>query len=220
VTVKVEPTDNFKTVYRFDYTVNDYTGEGFGSIYQQPIVRGLLVGQNPALMTQISRERPKAVNNNSVPAHTKAWGHSLTSDFQATDSLAFKNIFANRKSYYLSPWSDFGGLGGLVNLGTAGFSGLLTAPVAAATIGAPFFLQGASTYANDTQWSDEFQINYDSRLVTLTTGASITARLNGGGRPGSTPASGARAARRAGSIPDSWFPTLASRNLPGAEASR
>jgi iron complex outermembrane receptor protein len=184
VTIKVEPTDNFKTVYRYDYTVNDYSGEGFGSIYQQPIVRGLLVGQNQALITQISRDRPKAVNNNSVPGHMKAWGHSLTSDFQANDQLAFKNIFANRRSYYLSPWSDFGGLGGLVNLGTPGFVGLLTAPVANATIGAPFFLQGASTYADDTQWSDEFQVNYNSKLVTLTAGALYYSQTQRRGQAG------------------------------------
>jgi iron complex outermembrane receptor protein len=122
-------------------------------------------------MTQISRKRPDAVNNYSVPGRTKGWGHSLTSTFQATDQLSFKNIFANRRAYYLSPWSDFGGLGGLVNTGSAGFIGLLTAPVAAATIGAPVFVQGASTGADDTQWSDEFQINYNSKLVTLTTGA-------------------------------------------------
>jgi iron complex outermembrane receptor protein len=185
VTVKVEPTDNFKTVYRYDHSVNDYTGEGFGTIYLQPLTRGLLVGQpNPALLTQISRERPKAVNNYSVPGHMKSWGHSLTSDFQASDSLSFKNIFANRKSYYLSPWSDFGSLGGLVNTGGGSYIGLLGAAVASSTIGAPFVLQGASTYANDTQWSDEFQVNYDSKLVTLTMGALYYSQTQRRGQAG------------------------------------
>jgi iron complex outermembrane receptor protein len=171
ITVRFAPTDTFDTIYKYDRSDNVYTGEGFGMIYEQPLVRSLLVGQNQALMTPIAPERPDYVNNNSVPGVARQWGHTLTTNYRISDSLAVKNIFAARGSYYLSPWSDFGGLGGLVNLGTAGFIGLLGAPVASSTIGAPFYLQGASTGADDSQWSDEFQVNYNSKYVTLTTGA-------------------------------------------------
>src|SRR6516162_8576345 len=100
-------------------------------------------------MTPIAPERPDYVNNNSVPGVARQWGHTRTTNYRISDSLAVKNIFAARGSYYLSPWSDFGGLGGLVNLGAAGFIGLLGAPVASSTIGAPFYLQGASPGADD-----------------------------------------------------------------------
>jgi iron complex outermembrane receptor protein len=221
VTVKFEPTDNFKTVYRYDYETNSYTGEGFGSIYQQPIVRGLLVGQpNPQLLTQITRKRPDAVNNYSVPGYMKAWGHSLTSELQVTEQLSLKNIFANRRSYYVSPWSDFGAMGGLINLGTPGFSGLLTAPVAAATIGAPFYLQGASTGADDTQWSDEFQVNYNSKLVTLTSGALYYYQTQRRFQAGEDAGIGRARSPSRGVYPDFLVPFLGQPNLAGGRFSK
>jgi iron complex outermembrane receptor protein len=169
--VKFEPSDNVKATYRFDYSENVYTSTGMGILYAQPIVRDLFVGQNPALMTPITNERPKAVNNRGViPSHLKAYGHALTTEYRVADNVTIKNIAAYRKSVWDAGWQDFSGVGGLTNTGSAAFARLL-GPLAATTIGAPVMVQATSSTGRDEQFSDELQLNYDSDFLTLTAGA-------------------------------------------------
>jgi iron complex outermembrane receptor protein len=167
-----EPSDNVKATYRFDYSENVYSSSGMGTLYIQPLIRGMYVGQNPALLTPITNERPKAVNNRGViPSHLKAWGHSLTMEFKPTDNITVKNIAAVRKSVWDAGWQDFSSIGGLVNTGSASFAAVLGPALAASTIGQPVMVQSTSSTGVDEQFSNELQVNYESDFVTLTTGA-------------------------------------------------
>ncbi len=164
---------NFTAVYRFDDTASVFSGTGQGSLYRSPLIQGLLTGQpNPGAIVPISRTRPDAVNNwATVPSRVKNRGHSLTAVYKATDSITLKNILAYRRSQYYSPWNNVDGLGGIYNTGNPLFAAVLGQAVAASTIGAPLLIQATTTGGIDKQFSDEFQVNYDSDFVTLTAGA-------------------------------------------------
>jgi iron complex outermembrane receptor protein len=179
VAVKFEPTDNFKAVYRFDYTENTFTANGLGSIYQAPFVRAMVAAQpDPALRSVISPKRPKSVNARGVvPTTMEAWGHTLTMDYKVNDTVSLKNILAYRWTEQLPPWQEISGVDGLVNQGgpaflTLGFLPFFQGGAAAvnSTIGAPLGIRPTASGGTDEQWSDEFQVNLDTKFVTLTAG--------------------------------------------------
>jgi iron complex outermembrane receptor protein len=142
-----------------------------------------------------TNQRPNSVNNSwTTPGYQDNYGFSLTSDYRVSDGVSLKNILAYRHSYVESS-SLLDGLGGLVFTPQAlvpyatfaAFSsvpGLASAPpaVQAATIGAfarglapqignRFVLIGLMNEDESDQWSDEFQVNYESTLLNLTAGA-------------------------------------------------
>lgn len=173
VQVKWEPNSDLKFVYRFDLTDNDYTANGLGTLYLSPALR-LAVAAQPTgnLVAPISASRPKAVNNGFLAdSHTRNWGHSLTGEARLSDTISVKNILAYRKLKFSAPLTDVSSVGGLINTGAPIFAGLLGPTVAGATIGAPLAVIVSSTRGSDEQWSNEFQLNVDTDLVTLTTGA-------------------------------------------------
>ena len=186
--LKFEPSDSFKTVYKFDRTVDNFTPEAnavVGINAASPLLGPLfsaLVASSPYPQAFApSGERPKAVNNwFTVPGVQRNTGHSLTSDFHATDHLSFKNIAAYRKAY-LYGVSEIGGLGGLILTPQAvpaytaflvgsGVAAGTAAATAAALTGSRFVDVATQRIARSQQWSDELQANFDSRLVTLTLG--------------------------------------------------
>jgi len=167
VSVKFEPSDSFKTVYRYDWSKNWYTPEGVAVTQWNPERLGAFLGGAFSAMYEanpfpISRQsRPKAVNNWFVtPALNKASGHNLTSTWKASDSVTIKNILAYRDGSVFTN-SDYG-MGGLYN----------NSPVAAflGTVDAPYVIFSSQTASNIKQWSDELQVNYDSQHLTLTVG--------------------------------------------------
>jgi iron complex outermembrane receptor protein len=177
--VKFEPTDNFKAVYRFDYTENDFTANGLGSIYQAPFIRGMVASQpNAALRSAISPKRPKSVNARGVvPSTMEAWGHTLTAEYRVNDNVTVKNILAYRWTEQLPPWQEISGVDGLVNTGGAAFQILGFLPffsggsaMVNSTIGAPLGIRPTASGGTDEQWSDELQVNIDTDFVTLTAG--------------------------------------------------
>ena len=130
--VKYEPSDNFKTIYKFDYGVNHYTADGIANIAYRP--DGVTATFAPALgplaplyaayfnavvaagpnIADTSGKRPKDVNNSYVvPAYQKVYGHNLTSNLRLSDNLSLKNIAAYRYGYVNST-SQLDGLGGLI----------------------------------------------------------------------------------------------------------
>jgi iron complex outermembrane receptor protein len=134
--VKFEPSDNFKTIYKFDYGVNHYTADGTAAIAFRPdgvtatlspsfgpagpFLAPLLSAYYTSIVASGSNvfdptaKRPKAVNNSYVvPAYQKVYGHNLTSDLRLGDNLSLKNIAAYRYSYVNSS-SQLTGLGGLI----------------------------------------------------------------------------------------------------------
>ncbi|TZG27875.1 TonB-dependent receptor [Sphingomonas montanisoli] len=171
-----------RAIYKFDWTDSTFSAPGQGVIYMSPLLRQLYAAQpaaNRPNLTQLSKTRPDAVNNAGVVnSRIKNQGHNLTLSGDITDNLSFKNIAAYRRSKFQSPLTLIDGNGGLVNPGTVAMGpfatafGLLAggAPLLNANIGAPFLLQPTLTSGLDRQWSDEFQLNYDSEFATLTAG--------------------------------------------------
>ena len=165
--------DDLAVVYRFDYANEDYTAQGTGLTYAAPSLRGVYAAQpNQAILTQVTDDRPKAVNNASlVPSHTKAYGHSLTATYQINDAVSLKNIAAYRYQRVSAPFQEVSGLGGLVNTGGPFLSAVISPAAAAAQIGAPLLFNVTSNQYVAKQWSEELQLNVDTRRVTFTGGA-------------------------------------------------
>ncbi len=163
--VKFAPSDDFSMVYKFDYSQNDYTPEGVAIVAVNPAGLGGLIGaitsnQPRPIVYDPSGRRPKAVNNSwSVPFYAKNYGHSLTAQLRINDSMSLKNILAYRYGYVYGSY-QFDGLGGLVNVvPTLG------------PVGQPFGVIVLNNQSQSNQVSNETQINYDSKLVTVTAGA-------------------------------------------------
>jgi iron complex outermembrane receptor protein len=177
--VKLEPTDDFKAIYRFDYSKDQMTAPGMGVLYMPPFIRALLPSQpNQAVIPTIEPTRPDAVNNRAVvPSWTKAYGHSLTMEYQLAENVSLKNIAAYRWTSWNSRWQEIMGIGGLVNTGGIPFLTIAALPffqggpaLINSTIGQPLQVQATTTAGDDAQWSDELQLNLDTDFVTLTAG--------------------------------------------------
>lgn len=172
VAVKFEPSDTFKAIYRFDWSDNNLSSEGVGVAYARPNVRALLATQSPALTTPTTRNRPDAVNNGALlPSNIRASGHSLTLELEVSDSLTLKNVAAYRQTSFSAPMTDLAGTGVITNTGGPAFVAVLGSALAASTIGEPLLIQSTISSTRDRQISNEFQLNYDSELVTVTAGA-------------------------------------------------
>ena len=170
--VRFEPSGSFKAVYRFDWSDMDMSGEGIALAYVRPAVRTLLATQDPARVTPITRKRPRAVNaGNMVPTSVRAMGHNLTMQYLLTDALSIRNILAYRENRFNTKWTDISGVGVLINTGSAAFAGVLGPALAGSTIGQPVLIQATTAIGSDKQFSNEFQVNFDSDFVTLTAGA-------------------------------------------------
>ena len=181
VALKLEPSDDFKLVYKFDYTEGTFTPEGNApvALTPSPLVLGPLA---PALLDAYAANpvaladdhRPKAVNNAfSTPGFQRVQGHNLTGTVHLTDNLSVKNIFAYRKSFIFSN-SDISGFGGLkvTKLMADTFASFQGLPAGSfdVLIGSPFVVVASGVQNKFQQWSDEVQVNYDSDFLTLTVG--------------------------------------------------
>ncbi|HJQ66899.1 MAG TPA: TonB-dependent receptor plug domain-containing protein, partial [Gemmatimonadales bacterium] len=164
--VKFEPNDRFNTVYKFDWLRNRTTSPGTALVAFTPeaslpasfapLIRALY-NANPIPIA--GAHRPKYVNNAwTTPGYQHVWGHNLTSNWRIDDHLTAKNILSYRHS---AGWvtGQITGAGGLRNIFP--FLG---------PVGSPYALLEANVANSAEQWSDEVQLNYDSKLVTLTAG--------------------------------------------------
>jgi iron complex outermembrane receptor protein len=158
--VKFEPSDSFRTVYKFDWTHDNSSPEAvafIGADLSGPAgpTLGFILGANPVLTA--GAKRPKTVNNGfSIPRVQTNYGHSLTSTYEAGD-LTIKNIAAYR--YTILHTSDqLDGLGPLQLAVAPGFS-------------VPFTVLGITNLTKSRQISDELQAIYRARWATVTVGA-------------------------------------------------
>lgn len=176
---------DFKAIYRFDWSDEEYSAPGYGTAYLSPPFRAFAAAQpDQSILTPVSRKRPDAVNNRNVtPSRNKGWGQSLTLTMPVNDSISLKNIAAYRKSSVSSGLQDVSGFGGLVvpadlaaRTFLAGNLGLLTPsfqPNPAAldsVIGQPLIWNLPSTVSTLRQWSNEFQVNISTPWFNNTTG--------------------------------------------------
>ena len=106
--VKLEASDSFKMVYKYDR--NDDHGTPEGTSIASYDGSGLFGNYLTALYTSNnvhfdpSAKRPDIVDNGwVVPRQQRVEGHSLTATWQAADHVTIKNIAAYRKATVFSP---------------------------------------------------------------------------------------------------------------------
>ncbi len=111
--VKFEPSDTFKMVYKFDRNDDHGTPEGTGIANFNPNLAGpafagifgAFAATNNLYITP-SGKRPDIVSNGWViPREAQVQGHSLTATWHASDSITVKNIAAIRKAHLFAPSS-------------------------------------------------------------------------------------------------------------------
>jgi iron complex outermembrane receptor protein len=188
--IAYEPSSDFRITGKFDWTGNHYTPAGVAPVGVYPDALGDVTGGflGVVLATQTTPpgfvtdgRRPDAVNNSfSMPAYARAWGNSLTAQWRVNDRLSFRNILAYR-STYLRANDQLDGLGGLEI--TPAAAAVLGLPPSLA--GSPFIVLALQQVTTSQQWSNEFQANYTSPLLTLTAGALwFHLDTQAGGAPG------------------------------------
>jgi iron complex outermembrane receptor protein len=173
--VKLDLTENFNLNYKFDHTSNDFTEAGVGVLQApNPALGGPGAGALLSFFnaspnhSPVSTHRPDAVNNSAtLPSHVQATGHVLIANWKVNDSLVLKNTLAYRTSEYSAPLNQLDGLGGL-----------LAAP------GVPYLGIVTSSAGADKQYSEELQVDYDSKLMHLTAGALYYHQKNSKGQYG------------------------------------
>ena len=169
--VKFEPSDNFFMTYKFDKTISDGTPEGTSLVgYQKAgavggFITAMLASQTYQIPDASDGLRPDAVSNAwNIPTTLRVEGHNLTAKLDLGD-IKIKNILAYRKSYIFTA-SAIDGIAGLkITAQAAPFFGL-----PASLVGSPFVFVGTAPEGRSSQWSDELQLNYDSKLLTITAG--------------------------------------------------
>ena len=210
--LKFQPTDDFKMVYKFDWSHADNTPDAraINVVNPNSLIGGLLSGilaTQPVgggaygpIVFDPSNKRPTATNNAwSQPGFSRAYGHNLTTSWRINDHLSFKDIAAYRYSQAYGP-STIGGLEGMEY--TAAGKAFYNAPQAflggasyaqifgngSAPVGSYFAAYEGNSYGYEHQWSNEAQLNYSSRLLTVTLGGLYYHSFEkDGGLPGMAP---------------------------------
>ena len=154
VSVRADISPSFDLIYKFDHSKRKFTEQGVGQIAEHPLPVVDQLNAASGFPIFVSKTRPDALNNwATVPSRVKAEGHVLTANWQISDNIRFKNVLAYRKSSYFGPLNDLYGTGGL-------FAGPQT----------PFFTIVTLSEGGNEQWSEEFQVDFDSSLLHLTAG--------------------------------------------------
>jgi iron complex outermembrane receptor protein len=171
--LKFDNGGDVTATYKFLWVKNDSTPEanGFldlnpdglcGFAACKPGSLGANIGQlrvnNPAAFKR-QVKRPDKINNSfSLPSQFKNEVHILTAQWRATSNLKFKNTFGYLRNTTAAT-NDLDGLGGLLN-----------SVAALGTVGQPIGIYKNTVSVTNKQWSDELQINFDSKFVTVTAG--------------------------------------------------
>jgi iron complex outermembrane receptor protein len=175
--VKWQPVDNFTLTYKYDWSEDHATpvANGLAAVYPPGLqsnvggplnpIAGLLEDYlltNNLAGAHLDFNRPKSVYNPfTIPSYNQASGHNLTAVWHPTDDVTIKNIFAFRKA---AAWAA-------VNIdGDTGTMGPQLAPFLPALPGAPYAFLETTTIDDSRQWSDELQVVYNSKWMTLTSG--------------------------------------------------
>ena len=170
--VKFEASDHFEMTYKFDKTISDGTPEGTSLAGYNRVgavggfMTALIASQSYTIPDASDGLRPEAVSNGwNIGTTLRVEGHNLTAKLNLGD-VTLKNIFAYRKSYIFTA-SAIDGIAGIkITAQAAPFFGL-----PASLVGSPFLFIATAPEGRSSQWSNELQMNYDSKLLTLTAGA-------------------------------------------------
>ena len=179
VAVRFQPNDNFETVYKFDWSANHSTPEGTGLVAVNPEALGPAAGvlnailaSNPVIFS--GPDRPKYVNNSwTTNSYERDFGHNVTTSIHINDHLSLKNILAYRENFIYAN-DQISGMGGVVVTPqvAAAFAQLAGIPVQflQGLVGAPMAIADSQSQSFAKQFSDEVQLNYESKYLTVTTG--------------------------------------------------
>jgi iron complex outermembrane recepter protein len=161
--LKLEPGADIKAVYRFDYSHKSFVPDAAGlltfntGLPLAALFQAAWNAQNPALRTPISSERPDAVNNAyTTTGLLTVKGHTLTLTAPIGDSVSIKNLTAYRKTH-MDTSNQLDALGGLI--ATNGVPP-----------GTPLLPLINSTLSDQRAFSNELQLNIDTRWVKSTVG--------------------------------------------------
>ncbi len=185
--VKLQASDDFKLVYKFDRSDDHGTSDGtaitgynpafplLGSSAPliAPILNALYTSQN--IYLNPSNRRPDTVTNSFVvPREQKVLGHSLTATWNASDSITVKNILAYRESHIFGP-TPIDGLGAIT------FTQAAVVPFATlsavSTLGAGFFaLTPAQQGATIGQFAAGLQSFVGGRFIAVASQADNYAK--------------------------------------------
>jgi iron complex outermembrane receptor protein len=162
VAVKYQPTDWFRSVFKYDYSKDRGSDEATvplffpasHSIFGVPLIPPTLY---PSAL------RPDEVNNAiSTPRRQTSDGMTLTSTIEK-GGFTIKNIAGYRQTFLMTT-DQLDGLGGLqVPTG-------LAPPLPTAV---PFTLLAITNFTRSRQWSDELQTVYRSKVATVTVGGLL-----------------------------------------------
>lgn len=197
--LKFAPTDNFKMVYKFDRDVEHDTPEATALVAvdsSAPLTGAIFATVTAGQPLASNGLRPNAVNNSfTVPSNESLFGHNLTTTWDVASNITIKNIMAFRKTYEFAavPIDGFSGLP--FNAGTvvpyATLSAFSLYPPTAANgysiagalaaipglagyfgtkVGQTFLGIASNPQSTSRQWSDELQVNYRSKALTVTAG--------------------------------------------------
>jgi len=209
--LKLTPSDSFSITYKFDRARTDNTPEARAAtvINSADFVGGLLAavyaaqpaggGSFGPVTLNTGNKRPKEVNNAwTMPGYVRSSGHNLTMNWQATDSLSFKNVASYREAKALGistifglsglqfsagsvlPYAQFAAISYLagqgVNVADPANAALVGGTIGAFAgnfapqVGRYFAAYEGQSYGKYWQVSDELQANYTSDFLTLTVG--------------------------------------------------
>lgn len=180
--LKFEPSDSFRTTYRFFLVTSDLSPEAAGVtgidvgtigffLAGAPAFRDAVVGAINAQTIPIHLKRPDAINNwYTLPMKTRNEGHIVTSNLQITDALSAKNTYGFLKTKVETIGNQLDG-----------FGGLFLAP------NVPLLLLANGNITPTKQWSDELQLDFKSKFVTATIGFLHYRLESVDSGPGNTP---------------------------------
>ena len=178
-TLKYEPSDRFKAVYKYDWTQNDFTPEGAALVALSPERLGpfgdafaAAYAANPLPVAGDSR--PDAVNNAwTTPGESEVQGHNLTLTVTPRDHLTLKNILAYREADVFANADITGASGLVVDEAAADVMAVQSGFPAGSfdfLIGEPYVAGASSTQASIEQWSEELQLVLNTERLILTGG--------------------------------------------------
>jgi iron complex outermembrane receptor protein len=199
--------------YKFDWAKGTFSQEARTAVAIDPnnFVGGVLLGilaRQPAgggvygpVFLQPNDRRPDAYNNAwTQEGYHRVHGHNLTVEYQISDNLKVKNIFAYRKIEVFGP-STISGLDGLEY--TAAAKAFFNTPFIQVApgvfrsfaqllgkngdlpVGSFFASYGGNSAGDFHQYSDELQINYENDWLTLTAGGMYySSKAREGSLPG------------------------------------
>jgi len=171
--VKFQPAPNFKMVYKYDDDEENGSPAFAGVAAYAPGFMTTLVADHPEIYA--SPQRPDVGSNGyTIGSEERVSGHNLTTTWNVSDKFTIKNVFAMRHTYMYTANSLDGFAG--ITLTQADANALNafnpyvpnTGPYDVAGLRFGFFT--TEPESESRQWSDELQLNYQSKLATLTGG--------------------------------------------------